>query len=147
MLEVDGKVVHVEKGFAWIIREGGQTCGHCDPKTGCKSMAISRLFCKKEQAFQVSDPLGVAVGECVSIGLEEKVLLSGALAGYGVPVFALILGAGVGLLLGAEYLSILGGGIGFIVAMLWLRRKKIALDSLPVILRRKDNTKPIRIIS
>ena len=146
MLEVEGRVVGIETAFAWIIREGKQTCGNCDPKMGCKSMAISRLFCKKEPIFRVRDPLGVLVGERVSIAIEENVLLQGAMTGYGMPVLALILGAVVGLFLGKEYLSMIGGVMGFLVAMLWLRRTKVTLGNMPIILRRILEDKQLEII-
>jgi sigma-E factor negative regulatory protein RseC len=136
MLEVAGKVIKVEAGFAWIIREGGKTCPNCDPQMGCRALAISRLFCKNNPTFRVRDPLGVAQGDQVSIGIKEKALLMGAIAGYGVPLFTLILGAIIGLLLGKEFWSILGGALGFILAMLWLKCPACHKDKGPVILRR-----------
>lgn len=136
MLEVEGKVIKIEAGFAWITREGTQTCGNCDPKIGCKSMAISRLFCKKEQAFRVRDPFDVSVGERVSIGIEEKALLQGAVAGYGVPILAMIVGAAIGRYMGEEYLSVMGSVMGFLATLLWLSKKKMTPGNIPIIVQR-----------
>ena len=135
MVEVNGEVINIEAGFAWI-RRAGKICSKCDATTGCKSIALSRLFCLKDPTFRVRDPFGVKVGEKVYIGIEEKTLLQSALIGYGVPVLALMLGAVIGLYLGEEYLSILGGIFGFLATMLWLKRKKLPSDNIPIIVRR-----------
>jgi sigma-E factor negative regulatory protein RseC len=135
MIEVNGEVTHTEAGFAWISR-AGETCSNCDPKTGCKSIALSRLFCSKKPIFRVQDPLGVKVGEQVSIGIEEKNLLQSALVGYAMPVLVLVLGAIIGLYIGGECLSIMGGISGFFAAMIWLKRKKISPSNIPTIVRR-----------
>lgn len=135
MIEVNGKVMKVEAGFAWIRREEGQMCSQCDLMTGCKSMAITQLFCNKEATFRVRDPLGVAIGEKVRVAIAEKALLAGAVAGYGIPVLSLIIGALLGIYLGEESLSILGGSVGFLGAIIWLRKKKIPAENMPTIVQ------------
>lgn len=137
MIEVEGTVTSTAEGLAWISRVGGQMCSQCDVKSGCRAMAITRLFCKREASFRVRDPIGVTVGERVHIGITEVQLLKNALIGYGVPLLLLILGAVLGLYWGQEYLSIMGGVFGLLTAMLWVKGRKMTVESLPVILRKK----------
>jgi sigma-E factor negative regulatory protein RseC len=135
MVEVNGEVTAIEVGFAWIS-QARQTCSQCDPKLGCKSIALSRLFCVKEPAFRVQDPIGVKVGEKVWVGIAGKTLLQSAWAGYGMPVSGLLAGALVGLFVGGEYCSVIGGIAGLGAAMWWLKRKKLSSKKLPIIVRR-----------
>lgn len=136
MIEIEAKVIRTEEGFAWITQEKAQLCAYCDKKTGCKAIAITRLFCLKPRLFRVQDSLGVGVGERVRVGMVEKNLLKGAFLVYFLPVLSLIAGATLGKYGGGEYGSIWGGVIGFAVAFYGLSKKHRAQDQLPIILER-----------
>lgn len=134
MIKIEAKVIRIAPSFAWITQESKGLCQYCNTETGCKSITLSRLFCRKSRAFRVRDPLGVRVGERVSVGILEKNLLRGALMAYFLPLLGLILGALIGQYWGAEYGSILGGIMGFVCALYGLSKKRLTQNHLPMII-------------
>lgn len=138
MVEIEAKIVRIAPGFAWITQESKGLCQYCNTQTGCKSIALSRLFCRKTRVFRVQDPLGVSIGEHVSVGVREKSLLQGAVMAYFLPLLSLLFGAIIGQYWGAEYGSIVGGIIGFACALYGLSRKNITQNHLPIIIKRID---------
>lgn len=133
MIEIEVKVVRTIPGFAWVVRDTFPLCAACKDQAQCQSIAFTRLFCRKNAAFQVRDPFSVEIGERVTISIEEKNLLTGALKAYGMPLLLLIIGAIAGKSIGLEYTAVLGGVVGLGIAMLWLKWRKISLNHLPII--------------
>lgn len=133
MIEIEVKVVRTMPGFAWVVRDIFPLCAACKGQAQCQSIAFTRLFCRKNAAFQVRDPFSVKIGERVIISIEEKNLLTSALKAYGMPLLLLIIGAITGKSIGLEYTAVLGGVFGLGIAMLWLKWGKTSLKNLPII--------------
>lgn len=134
MIEIEVKVLRTSLGFAWVERSDFPLCTACLSQAQCQSIAFSRLFCRKNTVFQVRDPIGVKVGDRVTIGLEERVLLKGAIKIYGIPLLLLLAGAMSGKYIGLEYGAILGGVSGLSLAILGLRWRKTSLNHLPAVI-------------
>jgi sigma-E factor negative regulatory protein RseC len=125
MIVSDAQVERCEGTLAWVSIRPHTPCGHCDPKTGCKSVAITRLFGAAQQSYQVKNTLGAKPNDWVKVAVNEGVLLSTALWAYGFPLLLLIVGALIGSALGsparAEVFSLLGALIGFAASFFVLR--------------------------
>nr|WP_200917344.1 SoxR reducing system RseC family protein [Jeongeupia sp. HS-3] len=122
-------------------------CGNCDPQTGCRSVAISRMFGQAQQHYRVNNPLGAKEGEYVKVAVAERTLLQSALWAYGLPLLVMLLGAVLGRLIDpvSPLGEVLGAALGFGAAFAWLR---IARDPLagqgPTIVSRHGSAPPPR---
>lgn len=125
MIVSDAQVERCEGELAWVSIRPHTPCGHCDPKTGCKSVAITRLFGAAQQSYQVKNTLGAKPNDWVKVAVNDGVLLSTALWAYGFPLLLLIVGALMGSALAsparAEVFSLLGAVIGFAASFFILR--------------------------
>lgn len=99
MLEAEGVVLSSGAGMAQVATSRASACGSCSGKQGCGVSSLGQLLGGKNGAFSVSDPIGVAVGERVVIGLEETALLKGSMLAYLLPLALLLAGAVAGSLL------------------------------------------------
>ncbi|WP_051304873.1 SoxR reducing system RseC family protein [Chitinilyticum litopenaei] len=126
MIETEAQVERLDGERAWVRLRPHSPCGHCDPVTGCKSVAISRMFGNARQEFSVRSPLPVVPGDLVVIAIPEPALLHSALWGYGLPLALLLLGAGFGGWLAGDAGALTGAASGLVLAfvLLWLRRKQ-----------------------
>jgi sigma-E factor negative regulatory protein RseC len=104
MAEVSGTVVSLDGGRALvrIVREG---CGRCHEPGGCGRKISTRTF-------WVLNARGAQPGEEVKVAIPDGALLRGALAGYGLPLATLFLGAGLGSALAGEAGSMIGAACG-----------------------------------
>ncbi len=147
MIESEAVVLRVEHKHAWVKIRPHTPCGNCDPETGCKTVAMTRLFSRNKQEFCVDNPVDAQPGDLVYVAVADGVLLKGALLGYGMPLMGLLAGAAIGQLLFVDILgdfaALLGAILGVCAAMLLLKAKrKNALD-LPVIVSRREPGLPM----
>ncbi len=147
MIEETGQVVEVQGEFAWVEHERTSTCGSCSVRKGCGTSAIAKVLGQRRVRLRVLNRINAQIGDQVVVGIEEQGLLRSSLAVYAVPLLGLFAGALAGWLLGtsvfslqSDGLSIAGSVIGFVVALLWLRRfsrhKEQDSGYQPVALRR-----------
>ncbi|TJZ67779.1 SoxR reducing system RseC family protein [Chitiniphilus eburneus] len=126
-IETDAEVERVSGHHAWVRIRPHTPCGHCDPATGCKAVALSRLFGQTQRGFRVKNDLVAQPGDQVRVGIGDRALLSAALTGYGVPLVALLAGATLGGMLvpaaWREFGAVAGGGLGLLGAFGWLKRR------------------------
>lgn len=129
MIEESGQVVEVQGEFAWIESERTTTCGSCAVRKGCGTSAIAKLFGPRRMRLRVLNRIHAHIGDNVVVGISESGLVRGSLAVYAVPLAGLFAGALAGhfvagqLLAGGSDLPAAGGALlGFIGALLWLRR-------------------------
>ncbi|GAA5785462.1 hypothetical protein YWS52_17840 [Chitiniphilus shinanonensis] len=126
-IETDAQVERVSGRHAWVTIRPHAPCGHCDPATGCKAVALSRLFDQAQRGFRVENDLDAQPGERVRVGVADRALLSAALSGYGVPLAALLGGALLGSWLvpssWREVGAIVGATFALTAAFLWLKRR------------------------
>ncbi|MBK1644187.1 Fis family transcriptional regulator [Thiocapsa imhoffii] len=133
MIEEQGIIIALDGEFAEVRTQRRSACGGCVANGACGTSLIERLFGRRVTQLRALNEVRAGVGERVLVGISEAGLLSAALAVYLVPILGLVLGALVGtwmngLLLNrsldgsmADLPSVIGGLIGFLLALLWLR--------------------------
>lgn len=123
-----------DPGLAEVQVERQASCGSCSAQTGCGVSLLDRLLGRRPQRLLVVNGIGVRVGETVVIGVPEGALLKAALAAYLGPLVGLFAGA---LLVegwfgaAAQGLTLIGAALGFVLALLGLRRYSRRLASDP----------------
>ena len=134
MILSEAKVERCEGEWAWVCIHPHTPCGHCDPKTGCKSIAITRLFGAAQQSYQVNNTLGAKPNDLVKVAVNDGVLLSTALWAYGLPLLLLIFGAIIGSVLAntlqKELFSLLGAILGFLLSFIVLRWRNSSAQAM-----------------
>lgn len=147
MIEESAVIVARDGEFADVqaLRRGA--CGGCGAKAACGTSLLDRFLGRRPLRLRVVNVIDASVGEQVVVGVPEAALLRAAVSAYLVPVLGLILGA----MLGQEFaslsassasdpFSVIGGLVGFGLALLWLRGYSARLGSNPryraVLLRR-----------
>lgn len=129
MSEITAIVKRLEDNFAWVETNPATSCSRCKGGNGCSSISISRLFCSSKQQFKVISHLPLSVGDVVTIGLADEVMIKTALWSYGLPLLALVVGALLGGWLWPEksdIASVIVGVIGFVLGLLSLRFLELA---------------------
>jgi sigma-E factor negative regulatory protein RseC len=107
MMEEQGTVVAREDGTVWVETTRRSACHGCGQGAGCGTSLLGRLFSSRPNVLALDDPLGVAVGDQVVIGIPDTLLVRASLAAYVLPLVTLVAAAGT-----AEWL----GGADLVVA-------------------------------
>lgn len=127
MIESEAQVMRRDGQHVWVRIKPHAPCGNCDPKTGCKSVAITRLFGNAQESFRVKNTVNADAGDFVRIGVADGMLLRSALAAYGVPLLALMVGAAVGHMIEPFGLpdlgAVLGAALGFVMGFALLKQR------------------------
>jgi len=149
MILSEAQVERCEGEFAWVKIRPHSPCGHCDPKTGCKSVSITRLFGQAQQSYQVKNPLQAKPNDYVKVAVNEADLLGTAVWAYGLPLILLMLGAVLGSAIAQpphqELCALLGAVLGFSISFIVLRlRNEKAKQSQPRIVEILPNTIPLK---
>jgi len=144
MLQEQGTVVaFAGTGRVWVEVERGNACGHCHSSTSCGTGALAQFVNKnRHNRVCVDNHVAAAIGERVTIGIDEQALLRASLWGYLLPLCGLFTGAALYSLLGdalgwtlhdgGRLLTALAGlGVGF-----WLLRGLSNSRYRPVILEK-----------
>lgn len=145
MIESEAQILQVENEYAWVRIKPHATCGNCDSETGCKSVALSRLF-GGAQEFRVRNPIHAQPDDLVVVSVDDGVLLKSALWGYGLPLTLLMAGAALGHFFApskmANRIALLGAVVGALAAfmVLWIRRSKMVE---PVIVKKCGTGEPL----
>ena len=125
MRYIDGVVTALSAGRATVavtVEQGG--CGRCHEVGGCQSQNLSRALCQKNRLIEVVNTLNLSVGDPVRLGMEDEMVGDMATLVYVIPLSGILLGAGLGHWSGGEWMSVLGAGMGFIVAIAYSRLKQ-----------------------
>ena len=94
------RVVKVDAGVAWLEPEQTTSCGSCASAASCGAGAesagigsvASRIAARR---FALDNADGLAVGERVVIGVDDKALLKAALTAYAIPLLAALAAGGL----------------------------------------------------
>jgi sigma-E factor negative regulatory protein RseC len=151
LIEQTGVVVSTDGHRVEVAARQQGSCGGCSQEGACGTSLIARYFGQRQLLLRAQDPIGVARGDHVVVGVPEDALLKASLAVYIVPLLAMIGGAILAAYIGAmvtprydQLSSVLGGLIGFSAAIAWLpsfgRAKITDARYRPRILRRVDET-------
>ncbi|MDR3410612.1 MAG: SoxR reducing system RseC family protein [Formivibrio sp.] len=147
MIESEAVVTRLEQGHAWVRIRPHTPCGNCDPETGCKTVAMTRMFSGNNQEFRVRNPLEARVGDLVHVAIADGMLLSSALWGYGLPLGLMLVGATLGYFafFGTNQdMGTLGGaGMGIVVAVLLLKSRRQLQHAEPSIVKKHEPGLPM----
>jgi sigma-E factor negative regulatory protein RseC len=151
LIEESAVIIARDGQFADVqaLRRGA--CGACGARAACGTSLLDRFLGRRPLHLRVVNVLDARIGEQVVIGVPETALLQAAVSAYLVPMVGLILGAILGqeiaMLFAAsalEPLSVIGGLVGFGIALLWLRGYSTRLSTNPryraVLLRRESGS-------
>ena len=141
MIESEAVVVRTDDSYAWVTIRPHTPCGNCDPETGCKTVAMSRMFSKHQQEFRVQNLVRAQSGDLVTVAIAEGMLIHSAAWGYGLPLTLLLVGGLLGYALAPNdyhnLFTLIGAGGGLGVALHYLRRRvSVAIE--PQILEKKS---------
>jgi sigma-E factor negative regulatory protein RseC len=137
MIEEQGKVIDVRDDMALIEIQRKSVCQSCSLNKGCGTGVISSMIGNKRFRFSVYNSLNAEIGDNVTIGIEDDLLLKSSFAVYITPLLLMFVGAWSGIyiaslfsLASSEGLSVIFGILGLTVGFVWLNRytKKIKND-------------------
>jgi len=141
MIIEQARVSRVEGERVWVECSTKSACEHCQAAKNCGTSAISKALPKRTQQIVARSSLVVKPGQLVEIGIPEDSLVRSALVVYLWPLFGLILGAVIGqqLLSGGDAVviggSLVGGGLGALLARRWSVRQTQGDSLQPQVLR------------
>lgn len=141
-MKLEATVVRVDGGIAWIAVETHSTCGRCPSNKACGSGVLSELLGKRT-LIPVSNRLGAAAGQVVTIAMADDLLLRAAGMAYLLPIALASLAAGVAAGFGlADGLTALSALIGLLAGLLVTRSinnsPKAAVRLRPRLLQRQS---------
>jgi sigma-E factor negative regulatory protein RseC len=119
MLTETGRVVAVDSDTLWVETVSTTACGSCSAKSGCGQNLLARWASKRtylKVALEGRDPIAFEVGDLVTVGIPEDVVVTSSLLMYCLPIILLLAGAGLGqYATGSEAASMLAGLIGLAI--------------------------------
>ena len=150
MITESGRVVAVEKDSLWVETVRKSTCNSCVAEKGCGQSLIARWGGHAgylRVLLQGRDAGRYQIGDQVSIGIAEDVVVKGSLLAYLVPLLALVAGSGLGHgLVGTEVAAVCGaaGGLalGAVVVRWHAHRNRDNERMQPVLI---DDETPVRL--
>ena len=90
MIEQNATVVAVEGDAAWVETQRQSACGACAMNKGCGAGLFAKAFGFASLKLRVVATQGVAVGDQVMIGIDERALVRGSFAAYMVPILFML---------------------------------------------------------
>ncbi len=147
MIEEEAIVVCANARVATVEAVRRSACGGCHAAGGCGTSLLDRYFGRRPLRLELHNSLGVDGGDRVVIGVPEASMLRAAVVTYLGPLAGLILGAIAGrqfalanAAVGGDWPTLLGGAVGFLLALRLVARygRTLAQDPRfkPVLLRR-----------
>lgn len=126
MIEEQAVVVGIEHDQALLEIVRSQPCGICGQTRGCGVSLWGRLLGHRNSAFRADNTIHASPGDCVVVGIDEQALLTGSLLVYGVPLLAVLAGAGLAVHFAAssaarDGYAVFGAVLGLALGLLWLR--------------------------
>ncbi len=119
----EGIIASLKDGFAEIKLENKRDCSECGAKLICRNNDSGGRLLSVENNFKGKE------GDRVRITVRGRNILEAAFLLYGIPVFLIVFGAAVGMMIFKDELtSSLAGfglaGLFFLLLLLFTRRKK-----------------------
>ncbi len=137
IIEEAGRVVALEADSVWVVTQRRSTCSSCSANKACGTGILARAFSAERQIkIKVPNSVDARIGDDVILGIDDRVMLRGALLMYLLPLLALLFGAFIAkiiaenlLLDGADLISALSGLSAMVLVFVYLRRYNHMLGS------------------
>ncbi|ATM94817.1 SoxR reducing system protein RseC [Yersinia frederiksenii] len=140
MMKEWATVISWQNGVALLRCEPHSGCGSCNARSGCGSHLLNELGPESEHQLKIAISQPLEPGQKVEVGISEGSLLRSASLVYLTPLAGLIAG---GALFQALFItdaftalgSILGAGLGFLLARTLAARIEGKSDYQPTVLQ------------
>jgi sigma-E factor negative regulatory protein RseC len=121
MIEQQATVIAVADGAALLEVQRQSSCSACHAGTRCGTSVVAKLFGNGNATrLRVLDPIGLAPGEQVVVGIRGPLLVRASLVAYLLPLLAFIGAAGAAEQAGlGDSIGVLGSLAGLLLG-LWL---------------------------
>lgn len=129
MIEQQACVVAVNGDAAVVETTRAEHCEACAAGRGCGAGLFVKLLSRRVTRLEVPNALGAAVGERVTVGVDERRLVQASLRLYGTFLMALVGGAAAGHAVAmardwpADPIAVVGAVVAIAGGMLFLRYK------------------------
>ncbi|MCW8196457.1 SoxR reducing system RseC family protein [Proteobacteria bacterium 005FR1] len=119
MLTETGRVIAIDNDHLWVETLNTSACGSCTAKSGCGQNLLAR-WASKSAYLRVPlshrDPMSFQIGDSITIGIPEDVVVTSSLLMYCLPIVLLLAGAALGQYsVGSEAASVLTGLVGLVL--------------------------------
>jgi len=148
MIEEQAIVLESEGDYVWVQTQRQSSCGQCSVKSGCGTSVLSQFLGNKASKVRCLNQYSskLVQGDRVLVGLHESALLGGSLLIYFVPLLAMIIMAGIGVLVASiiwpgnvDLVSIISSFIGLFMGLRLSKvvsKKQANLNFEPVIIKK-----------
>jgi sigma-E factor negative regulatory protein RseC len=147
MIEQNAVVIRTDGQYAEVEAQRKSACGSCNAKTGCGTGMLESVTGGRAMRMQALNQCDAHVGDEVVVAVPEKGFVKGAFFTYFLPLLMMLVGAVLaqqldlsGMGLNQDVSSLAGAVVGFVIALLWLRRysRKLEKDpgQYPVVIRK-----------
>lgn len=124
MIEESGRVVAVEEGAVWVETLRRSTCNACSASAGCGQGLMEKLGVGERRGYvRALTDLQLAVGDGVTIGIREDLMLGSALRVYLLPLLGLFSAAMLAQWLALAESFVILAALGGFFAVWWLVRR------------------------
>ncbi len=121
MLTETGLVTRIENNIAWINTRSKLACSSCQVESTCGNGILEKYLADRLFVSQLPNELNAKIGDEVTIAVPKASVTKAALVAYLLPIVAMFLGAIIfSSNTDSELMSILGGGLGFLVGLVIL---------------------------
>jgi sigma-E factor negative regulatory protein RseC len=98
MLEETGKVISIESNSLWVETIKQSTCGSCRARKGCGQQLLSKIgngSANINAIVDINDTNSYSVGDSVTIGIPENIVVLSSLLIYCFPLLLMIVFSGI----------------------------------------------------
>lgn len=129
MIEQNAVVISVDGQFAMVEAQRQSSCSSCNAKKGCGTGVLENSLGKRAMQMKAVNKCEAQPGEEVVVAVPENGFVKTAFFTYLLPLLFMLVGAVAAQQLSIsqgwnyqDVISLLGAGLGFIVALFVLRR-------------------------
>ncbi|WP_336367119.1 SoxR reducing system RseC family protein [Marinobacter sp. C2H3] len=138
MITEQGLVVAVQGDDVWVQTIRTSACQSCAARSGCGQRSLARLSAGRANQVRVANALSAAVGDRVTLGIEESAVLKASAVVYALPLITMLLGtlAGNALAPGGDSGALIGALAGLAGGFAVSRRaqRSAGLRAAPVLM-------------
>lgn len=122
MITETGKVVALKGDRVWVQTIRASACQSCAARNGCGQKVLAAATGGRANQILVTNTVNARVGDEVTIGIDERALLSASLVVYATPLIMMVIASVLGHQLsggqdGVAMLAAAGGlALGFLAA-------------------------------